>query len=156
MIRYCWYDTPIGRLAVAEENGWLVSVSFKLPEAGREEETPLTAEAGSQLHEYFQGKRQTFSLPLLFRGTSFQRKVWDALLTVPYGETRTYRQIAEAVGNAKAVRAVGMANHRNPFMIIVPCHRVIGSGGSLVGYASGLDNKRFLLELEKRIRCRFP
>ena len=149
MIRYCWYDTPVGRLAVAEEDGSLVSVSSHAPKEGREERTPLTDGAGSQLQEYFQGKRQAFSLPLSFRGTPFQLKVWKVLQSIPYGETRSYRQIAEAAGNVKAVRAVGMANNRNPFMIVVPCHRVIGSDGSLVGYASGVENKRFLLELEK-------
>jgi methylated-DNA-[protein]-cysteine S-methyltransferase len=101
-----------------------------------------------QLREYFAGKRRAFDMPLEFRGTEFQRLVWSALLTIPYGETRTYRQIAEQVGNLAAVRAVGAANGRNPIAIIAPCHRVIGTNGHLTGFGGGLDAKAHLLALE--------
>ena len=102
-----------------------------------------------QLEEYFAGKRKQFDLPLSLRGTEFQRQVWAALRDIPYGVTRSYGQIAQAVGRPKAVRAVGMANHRNPISIIVPCHRVVGADGSLTGYGGGLENKKFLLALER-------
>ena len=97
------------------------------------------------------GKRKEFDLPLLLKGTPFQKQVWEALLNIPFGETRSYKQIAEAIGNPKAVRAVGMANNKNPLLIVVPCHRVIGANGKLVGYAVGLDKKEFLLKLEKSL-----
>ena len=113
-----------------------------------EAETPLIKKAASQIEEYLNGKRRLFSLPLAPRGTEFQMAVWQALLTVPYGETRSYKEIAVLIGRPKAVRAVGMANHRNPISIIVPCHRVIGSNGDLTGYGGGLPLKRYLLELE--------
>ena len=107
-------------------------------------------EAARQLQEYFAGCRREFSLPLAPRGTEFQRQVWYALEGIPYGETRTYGEIARAIGKPKACRAVGMANHRNPLSILVPCHRVVGADGSLTGYGGGLEAKQFLLELEKR------
>lgn len=106
-------------------------------------------EAERQLEAYFAGKLKSFDLKLVSEGTDFQKAVWKALCEIPYGETRTYKDIAESVGNPKACRAVGLANNRNPIAIIVPCHRVIGSTGKLVGYASGLDVKEFLLKLEK-------
>ena len=108
----------------------------------------VAAQAVAQLEEYFSGKRRRFTLPLDLRGTPFQRRVWKALLQIPYGETRSYRQIARQVGNPKAARAVGMANHANPVGIIVPCHRVIASDGSLGGYAGGIRMKARLLRLE--------
>ena len=111
-------------------------------------ETPLIKKAASQIGEYLNGKRRDFSLPLAPRGTEFQMAVWQALRTIPYGETRSYREIAVLIGRPKAVRAVGMANHRNPISVIVPCHRVIGSSGDLTGYGGGLPLKRYLLELE--------
>ncbi|MBM7866491.1 methylated-DNA--[protein]-cysteine S-methyltransferase [Heliobacterium gestii] len=104
-----------------------------------------------QLDEYFQGARQTFSLTMAPRGTAFQQRVWQALAAIPFGETRSYRQIAETIGNPRAVRAVGGANHNNPLSIIVPCHRVIGSDGSLTGYGGGLWRKEWLLNHEKGI-----
>jgi methylated-DNA-[protein]-cysteine S-methyltransferase len=109
---------------------------------------PILRAAARQLREYFAGKRRAFDVPLEFRGTEFQRHVWSALLTIPYGETRTYRQIAEQVGNPAAVRAVGAANGRNPIAIIAPCHRVIGTNGHLTGFGGGLDAKAHLLALE--------
>ncbi len=104
-----------------------------------------------QLEEYLKGNRKIFDFPIEVQGTPFQLKVWDALRNIPYGETRSYKQIAEAIEKPKAVRAVGMANNRNPLLIVNPCHRVIGSNGKLVGYASGLPLKEFLLKLEKRL-----
>ncbi|MBR5590084.1 MAG: methylated-DNA--[Anaerotignum sp.] len=114
-----------------------------------QEETELILKCKNQLDEYFKGKRKTFDLPLAPKGTEFQKKVWDALRDIPYGETRTYGEIAETVGNSKAARAVGMANNRNPIAIIVPCHRVVGASGKLVGYAGGMEQKEKLLHLEK-------
>ena len=107
-------------------------------------------DAQRQLNEYFAGQRRVFSLPLDFKGTDFQQRVWQALLTIPYGQTRSYLQIAEQLGNPKAVRAVGAANGKNPISIIAPCHRVIGSNGRLTGFAGGLDAKARLLALESR------
>ncbi|MGB4439469.1 MAG: methylated-DNA--[protein]-cysteine S-methyltransferase, partial [Sedimentibacter sp.] len=112
-------------------------------------ETKLINNASNQLNEYLNGIRTAFDLPLNPEGTEFQKKVWTALCEIPYGETRSYKQIAEAAGNSKASRAVGMANNKNPIMIFIPCHRVIGANGSLVGYAGGLDMKEKLLALEK-------
>lgn len=108
----------------------------------------LANAAITQITEYLEGTRRNFTLPLAPQGTPFQQKVWDALRTIPYGETRCYREIAEMIGNPKACRAVGMANNRNPIIILIPCHRVIGRNGSLVGYGCGLDVKQRLLELE--------
>ena len=103
------------------------------------------------MSEYLKGERKEFDLPLNPKGTDFQKRVWRALCDIPYGEMRSYKQIAKAVGNSKAVRAVGMANNRNPITIVVPCHRVIGADGKLVGYGGGLEMKEFLLRLEKSL-----
>ena len=150
--------SPIGSLMLEEEDGALVRVAFEreIP-AGIEEqaeELPLQAKevlekAERQLDEYFAGERKLFNLPLAPKGTEFQKKVWAALRDIPYGETRSYGQIAAAVGNPKASRAVGMANHCNPISIIVPCHGVIGADGRLVGFGGGLWIKEKLLKLEK-------
>jgi len=105
--------------------------------------------AERQLAEYFSGRRKAFDLRLDFAGTEFQKKVWRALLTIPFGETRSYGEIAKQIGSPKAVRAVGAANGRNPISIVAPCHRVIGSTGKLTGFAGGLDTKAFLLDLER-------
>ena len=113
-------------------------------------ETTLIKKATSQLFEYLNGKRKDFNLPLLKEGTDFQISVWNELLKIPYGETRSYKDIAIAINNEKAVRAVGMANNRNKIPIFIPCHRVIGSNKKLVGYGGGLEIKEFLLNLEKR------
>ena len=113
-------------------------------------ETTLIKKAASQLFEYLNGKRRDFNLPLLKEGTDFQISVWNELIKIPYGETRSYKDIAIAINNEKAVRAVGMANNRNKIPIFIPCHRVIGSNKKLVGYGGGLEIKEFLLNLEKR------
>ena len=120
----------------------------EIPSGFVKAETPLIKKAAGQIEEYLDGKRKKFSLPLEMHGTEFQMDVWRALQTIPYGETRSYKEIAELVRRPKAVRAVGMANHRNPISIIVPCHRVIGHNGNLTGYGGGLPLKRRLLELE--------
>ncbi|MCL1958367.1 MAG: methylated-DNA--[protein]-cysteine S-methyltransferase [Spirochaetes bacterium] len=139
-------------LGIAEENGAICRVLFgekyKL-DGFEKQETPLIKETAKQLDEYFLKKRKVFDLPLILKGTDFQNKVWDALQNIPYGKTCSYGELAAITGNSKASRAVGMANNRNPIVIIIPCHRVIGHDGSLTGYAGGLELKRQLLELEK-------
>ena len=143
------YESPIGRLWFAEENGALTDLSFRSILDAKEQETPLLKRAAEQLSEYFSGKRFEFDLPLDLRGTPFQKSVWSALRDIPYGETRSYKDIACAVGKPTACRAVGSANNKNPISILIPCHRVIGADGSLVGYGGGLDVKSTLLALEK-------
>lgn len=151
----CFYQSPIGRLCIEEENGKITGL-FMAEEKSCEEREPAGAEteilekAKKQLEEYFNGTRKEFQLPFNPRGTEFQRKVWEALTAIPYGQTRSYGEIASAVGNPKASRAVGGANHKNPIMIFIPCHRVIGADGSLVGFGGGIEAKKYLLALEKR------
>ena len=145
------YETMLGSVTFVEEDGALLAISTHRTFEGMEQETPLIKEAYRQLSEYLKGERKGFDLPLLIKGTTFQQQVWKALLEIPYGETRSYKQIAMAIGNPKAVRAVGMANNRNPLLIVVPCHRVIGADGKLVGYGAGIENKEFLLRLEKSL-----
>ncbi|OTG70697.1 glycosyltransferase [Acinetobacter sp. ANC 4169] len=148
--------SPVGTLKLVAHETALVAVLWenenpkrvRLAELIEQVNHPILLETQKQLTEYFAGKRQQFDLPLDFEGTEFQQKVWQALLTIPFGETRSYRDIAEQVGNVKAVRAVGAANGKNPISIIAPCHRVVGANGKLVGFAGGLDNKDILLKLE--------
>jgi methylated-DNA-[protein]-cysteine S-methyltransferase len=162
-----YYETKLGKLFIAEDGQGIAEVSIvknaMSPDdkntTGRKEltsceieETPLIRQAIRELMEYFDGKRKEFGISLNPKGTDFQKKVWEALRAIPYGETRSYKQIAEAVGNRNSSRAVGMANHNNPIMCIIPCHRVIGANGSLVGYAGGLDMKATLLSLEQKNR----
>ena len=149
-----FYQTSIGKLAIAENGQAVTNLYFDegaIPHEAIHEETGLLREAGLQLQEYLAGSRQEFDLPLAPEGTVFMQLVWEALLTIPYGETRTYREIAEAIGSPTAARAVGHANSKNPLSLFIPCHRVIGAKGELTGYLGGLDRKQFLLELEKRI-----
>ncbi len=158
-------DSPVGALMLTEEDGMLTEIRFlkdteKLAsakvvapgESGITKESflisPVLEKARRELAEYFAGERQRFTFPYEGKGTAFQRRVWRALEQIPYGETRSYRQIAAAVGNPGACRPVGMANHANPLPIVVPCHRVIGADGRLTGYAGGLDIKERLLALE--------
>jgi methylated-DNA-[protein]-cysteine S-methyltransferase len=155
-VSYRLIDTPIGRLRLAATPDALIALAFE----NQHEEDPanlaqtdpeasaILQEAENQLLAYFSGKRRAFDLPLQAQGTEFQRTVWSALRDIPYGEVRSYGQIASALGREKAVRAVGAANGRNPIPIIVPCHRVIGSNGKLTGFAGGLEAKRHLLALE--------
>ncbi len=153
---YFIYQTDIGELMFAELNGSLTEVyswkdltkGFK----GVRQETPVLKETARQMHEYLRGERKEFELPLAPQGTPFQLSVWNALQQIPYGETRSYKDIACAIGNPKAVRAVGGANHHNPISFIIPCHRVIGADGSMVGYGGGLGLKKTLLDLEARFK----
>ena len=117
-----------------------------------QEPTPVLQEAARQLGEYFDGTRKVFDLPLQPRGTAFQQSVWRALCDIPYGQTRSYARLAEQIGRPKACRAVGMANHKNPIPILIPCHRVVGADGSLTGYAGGLAMKKALLDLERKYK----
>ena len=146
-------SSPVGPLTLTQEDQALTGLHFgEHPQQGAEDPTPLLEEAARQLEEYFAGQRKVFSLPLAPKGTEFQLRVWQALLQSPYGETRSYGELAAMVGNPKACRAVGGANHRNPLSILIPCHRVVGTGGSLTGYAGGLAIKEFLLKLESEAR----
>lgn len=148
-----FYDTIIGKIAIIDNGKEITHIEIvedKYSDDYNLLETELIKNAGEQLLEYLGGSRTTFDLPLNPNGTEFQKKVWNALCDIPYGETRSYKQVAEAIGNNKASRAVGMANNKNPIMIIIPCHRVVGSNGSLVGYAGGLDVKEKLLFLENK------
>jgi len=149
---YTAYESPVGKLRIIENGIGITHIEF--PEIQKniiaeEKETPLLTKTIKQLAEYFAGKRKDFDIPLHLNGTVFQMKAWSELRKIPYGETRTYQQIAEATGNRKASRAIGLANNRNPIPFIIPCHRVIGSNGSLTGYAGGLETKKFLLDLEQ-------
>jgi methylated-DNA-[protein]-cysteine S-methyltransferase len=153
MKNYAIFQTPIGKITVAENGRAITNLLFageKPKPDWTEQETDLLKKAGAQLAEYFAFERREFDLPLETEGTPFQRSVWDALQDIPYGETRSYGQVAAAIGNPKASRAVGMANHNNPISIIIPCHRVIGANGSLVGFGGGLDVKDYLLTLERK------
>ena len=145
------YDFPIGRVYVAESDGAVTDVSFSPVSGAEEKETQLLWRAAKMLTEYFDGKRTGFEgLPLRAAGTAFQEKAWRALMDIPYGQTRSYKEQAVAIGNEKACRAVGAANGKNPISIIIPCHRVVGSDSSLTGYGGGLGIKKALLELERK------
>lgn len=152
--RYC-YEMPIGRVCIEDTDGKISAVYIKKTENIDStelvviEETDRIREAKIQLEEYFRKERTEFDLPLYYEGTAFQRKVWEALQTIPYGQTRSYKEIAVQIGNPAACRAVGGANNKNRVMIVIPCHRVIGANGSLIGYGAGIDEKLFLLELER-------
>ena len=148
-MHYHPYQTPLGELFIAENDDFIVKIEFKIDINGLEKkETPLIKQTFLQLTEYFDGKRKTFDIPIKSSGTRFQQEVWAALQTIPYGEVWSYKRLAETVGCPKGCRAVGMANNRNPISIIVPCHRVVGINGDLVGYAGGIEKKRYLLNLE--------
>jgi O-6-methylguanine DNA methyltransferase len=155
-IYYSKYDSLAGPLIVAVSEKGLVALEFDRGKFPSSRDKNLTFELSEkktrpytrELTEYFAGKRREFSFPLDLRGTPFQQNCWRALLKIPYGETRTYADVARSVGQPQAFRAVGMANNRNPIAIVVPCHRVIASDGTLCGYGGGLDVKRKLLELE--------
>lgn len=149
MTGFAVYEFPFGLLKIGYEGSdvvFLEKVDFVNDYGQR---TKLTDEVYVQVAEYLAGKRKKFDFSYKLIGTEFQMKVWEELLRIPYGETRSYKDIAVAIGNPKASRAVGMANNKNPIAIVVPCHRVIGSNGQLVGYAGGLDMKRALLNIEK-------
>jgi methylated-DNA-[protein]-cysteine S-methyltransferase len=150
-----YYHSPIGTIEIVASDQGITTLEF-IRGKGAPGRTPsgvkplCLSEAVSQLHEYFLGRRTAFSLSLVLAGTAFQKKVWLELLKVPYGRTTSYKEIANKIGKPKAVRAVGGANHRNPISIIIPCHRVIGTDGRLVGYGGGLSRKEWLLDHEQR------
>lgn len=156
-LSYQFLDSPVGQLKLVAHENALVAVLWENENPNRvrlaalveDLKHPILLKTAQQLNEYFAGKRQQFDLLLDFEGTAFQQQVWQALLTIPFGETRSYKQIAEQIGNVKAVRAVGAANGKNPISIIAPCHRVVGANGKLVGFAGGLENKEILLKIEK-------
>lgn len=146
------YPTPLGRIGIEEQHDSITEVYFDnepLPESVDIIATALTNEAARQLNAYFAGTLKTFSLPLAPFGTVFQKKIWRLLCDIPYGQTVSYKDIAIAADNPKAVRAVGQANNKNPIPIFIPCHRVIGANGKLVGYAGGLAIKERLLVIER-------
>jgi len=153
---YTYMSSPVGRLTLVATDNGLAAILWENDRPGRVrlnvaaemKDHPVLLETERQLEEYFAGRRKEFALTLDPSGTAFQRQVWNALLTIPFGETRSYSQIARQIGNPTAVRAVGAANGRNPVSIIVPCHRVVGSTGALTGFAGGLDVKAYLLALE--------
>lgn len=149
MLTSCVMDTPIGHLRITADELGLCALD-RVTDALQPPEHALLQEAVRQLTEYFDGTRQQFDLPLHLQGTPFRLRCWQALREIPYGETRSYGQQAAAVGNPKASRAVGGANHHNPVMIVVPCHRVIGADGSLTGFGGGLDMKAWLLAHEQK------
>lgn len=152
-MKYIKYiNTMVGKIGIIEEDGKIIEVAIgrELVENSDiiEKDTEILKEAVKQLNEYFEGKRKVFDLSVNPKGTEFMQSVWKELEKIPYGKTATYKEIAERVGNPKAARAVGMANNKNPIPIIIPCHRVIGANGKLVGYALGLNMKEQLLKLE--------
>ncbi len=150
MKKFAIYQTPIGLYRIIYENNILYSLKKEHDEVlDFGEKNDFSEKVFFQLTEYLENKRIDFDVPYTLIGTDFQKKVWAALCEIPYGETRSYKEIATAVGNPKASRAVGLANNRNPIAIIVPCHRVIASDGKLTGYAGGLDVKEQLLKLER-------
>jgi len=149
-----YYDTDIGKIGIVENGEKITNLFFEIDsyEKGYTiKETDILKEANKQLHEYLMGCRIKFSLPLAPSGTEFRKSVWNSLCDISYGETKSYKEIAENIGNPKASRAVGSANNKNPIPIFIPCHRVIGSSGKLVGYRGGLKMKEQLLNLEKTI-----
>ncbi len=151
-----WIDSPVGKLRLVASGDGLAAILWeherpervRLSIAAEDRDHPVLVETERQLHEYFAGQRKTFTVKLNPAGTAFQRKVWSALLTIPFGETRSYSHVARQIGSPSAVRAVGAANGRNPVSIVTPCHRVIGATGRLTGFAGGLEAKAYLLALE--------
>ncbi|WP_207345427.1 methylated-DNA--[protein]-cysteine S-methyltransferase [Arthrobacter sp. E3] len=162
MVRHMVFDSPLGLLTAVENGSGLQAVYMAehkrrpawdtFGEAVEASVSPVLAQTAAELGEYFAGDRQEFSVPLAPRGSPFQQCVWAALRIIPYGEVRSYGELAAALGDRSMAQAVGSANGRNPISIVVPCHRVLGSDGSLVGYAGGLERKQFLLELENPAR----
>lgn len=149
-MNYFIKNTVLGEVTIVEEKGFVTRLFFGAKKvAGNFFESPIINQAFNQLEEYLQGKRKDFTLPLNPIGTSFQQKVWSALYLIPYGCTKTYKEIAERIGNSSAQRAVGLANNKNPIPIFIPCHRVISSDGSLNGYSGGVKLKEKLLKIEQ-------
>jgi methylated-DNA-[protein]-cysteine S-methyltransferase len=147
-----YYNSPVGELLIESENDKIITVNFLKDNKKEEVPTTATDQCITELEEYFYKGRKFFTVELEMRGSAFQLKVWNALLTIPYGRTCSYEDIAIRVGDLKSIRAVGLANGQNPIAILVPCHRVIGKNGNLIGYGGGLDNKEWLLYHEGAIR----
>lgn len=152
-INYVIYNSPYGELKIGYEDNKIIFIKKDISSEANlikvSKGNNLTDKVCRQLDEYFKGERKSFDFKYELRGTEFQKKVWNALINIPYGETCSYKDIAINIGNEKASRAVGMANNKNPITIVIPCHRVIGANGKLVGYFGGLDMKKGLLKLEK-------
>jgi methylated-DNA-[protein]-cysteine S-methyltransferase len=148
MIVFGYVPAPFGELLVAKEDGAVIEIRFRPGDVDGVRDDDAIADVAAQLGEYFRGERRTFDLALAPRGTAFQLDVWRALQRIPYGETRSYSGIAREIGRPAAVRAVGAANGANPIPIVIPCHRVVGSNGSLTGFGGGIETKRWLLALE--------
>ncbi|MBP2628090.1 MAG: ogt 1 [Firmicutes bacterium] len=149
----CFYNTVIGKIGIAETGGSITNVYFEkdiLPQNATEGETTLLVEASQQLDWFLMGKLKQFTLPLAPAGTPFMKQVWAQLCDIPYGQTATYKDVAIKMGNGKASRAIGLANNRNPIPVFIPCHRVIGSNGTLTGYRGGLGVKKRLLDIERK------
>jgi len=150
---YCnYYQTDIGLIRIVEKDEAITQVSFANSQALdiMIKETALIKQTIQQINEYLKGERKVFTIKIAPEGTAFQKEVWEQLLKIPYGETKSYQWVATEIGNKKACRAVGMANNRNPIVLLIPCHRVIGANGKLVGYGGGLDIKQRLLNIEKQ------
>lgn len=150
MKHICYLDSPIGMLCIEEENEHITRVYLSMNHSEQESTSPVLQEAKRQLKEYFEKKRTTFELPLDPKGTPFQKQVWNALCTIPYGTTCCYKDIATKINNPRACQSVGQANSKNPIMIIIPCHRVISADGTLGGYNAGLEVKQYLLNIERK------
>lgn len=144
--------TPLGPMLAVEEEGFLTALDFVKDNdiSEHQDDSPLLLRVKEELTQYFAGQRREFSIPLKPRGTAFQQAVWAQLQVIPYGQTRSYADVAQTIGKPKAVRAVGGANHNNPISILIPCHRVIGKSGQLTGYGGGLERKEALLSLERK------
>ncbi|MBC2850713.1 methylated-DNA--[protein]-cysteine S-methyltransferase [Cetobacterium sp. 8H] len=147
------FETRFGLLKIESNDEYVTAIEFNNPISNNQYQLNDTIKSAFlELNEFFEGKRKSFSFPIKLNGTEFQKSVWNELMKIPYGETRTYKEIAISIGNPKACRAVGLANNKNPLPIVVPCHRVIGSKGALTGYAYGLNMKETLLKLEKGMK----
>ena len=149
MVYVAFLNSPIGRLKITSNEKAIIALEHEVEGEESEVSPAVLEECVTQLEQYFAGERQSFTVPLQVDGTVFQQQVWQALQDIPYGEVCSYKAIATAIGNTKAVRAVGNANNKNKLPLLIPCHRVIGANGSLVGYALGLEHKQYLLDLER-------
>lgn len=149
MIYSIFMNSPIGRLKLMSDEERIVAIEHEQQGEASTSPPVVLLQCVQQLEQYFAGQRQIFDVPICVQGTAFQQQVWQALRNIPYGETRSYKEIAEMIGNPKAMRAVGNANNKNKIPLLIPCHRVIGANGSLVGYALGLEHKQHLLTLEQ-------
>lgn len=152
MTGFAVYEFPFGLLRIGYDDDSVVFLKKVSETVDYGQKTKFTEKVYTQVIEYLNGKRTSFDFAYKLKGTEFQQKVWEQLLNIPYGETRTYKEIATAIGNPRASRAVGMANNKNPITLVVPCHRVVGTNGKMVGYAGGLEMKEALLSLEKQNR----